>query len=100
MRTKRRTELVFERDRTIVYSGRYPRPRLWCIRCATEVEMITVFEAARLTRSSADTIIHEAEQGMLHLEKTNSGVLVVCLASIADWAPRFTSAAGPTGPTL
>lgn len=61
--------------------------------------MITVFEAARLTQASTNTIIHQAEQGALHLERTSSGVLVVCLASIADWTQPFTSAAGPTEET-
>jgi hypothetical protein len=94
MKTRRRTEITFERERTILYAGRYPHQNLWCTQCAAEVEMITVFEAARLTRVSVYTIIHQAEQQALHLERTSSGVLFVCLNSLANWAPLFTSAAG------
>jgi hypothetical protein len=94
MKTRRRTEIVFERERTILYGGRYPRQQLWCTRCAAEVEMITVFEAARLASVSAYTI-NQAEQEGLHVERNSSGVLLVCLASLVDWAPLFGSAAGP-----
>jgi hypothetical protein len=56
--------------------------------------MITVFEAARLAGVSAYTI-NQAEQEGLHVERHSSGVLLVCWASLADWAPLFSSTAGP-----
>jgi hypothetical protein len=57
--------------------------------------MITVFEAARLARVSAYTINRQAEQGELHVERASSGALLICLASLANWAPMFGLAVGP-----
>ena len=37
MKTTRRTEIVFERDRTIVYAGRHPQRTGWCAACRAEV---------------------------------------------------------------
>jgi hypothetical protein len=84
MKTRRRTEIVFERERTILYSERYPRQRLWCAQCAADVEMITVFEAARLAGVSTYTIHARANQGELHQWTNTSGVLLVCLNSLTD----------------
>jgi len=82
MKTRRRTEIVFERDRTIVYSGRYPQRTSWCHDCETEAQMITVFDAARLTRVSSYTIHDEVEKGQIHGCTTTEGVLLVCLNSL------------------
>jgi hypothetical protein len=83
MRTRRRTEIVFERERTILYAGRYPRQKVWCAQCAVEVEMVTVFEAARLSGVSTHTIHNRINQRELHGWTSSSGVLLVCLDSLA-----------------
>jgi hypothetical protein len=48
MKTTRRTEIVFERDRTIVYAGRYPQRTAWCEACRAEVQMITLSRSCKV----------------------------------------------------
>jgi hypothetical protein len=82
MTSRKRTEIIFERERVVLYSGRYPRPRRWCGQCATEVEMITIFEAARLTGVSVSTVRAQANEGKLHCWTNDLGVLFVCPISL------------------
>ena len=83
MKTIRRTEIVFERDRTIVYAGRYPQRTAWCEACRAEVQMITVFEAAKLAAVSTDTIHSVVNEGQVHGWPTAEGILLVCLNSLS-----------------
>jgi hypothetical protein len=83
MKTTRRTEIVFERDRTIVYAGRYPQRRGWCEACRAGVQMITVFEAAKLAAVSTYTIHSIVDDGQVHRWTTAEGILVVCLNSLS-----------------
>jgi hypothetical protein len=83
MKTTRRTEIVFERDRTIAFAGRYPQRSDWCSRCEAEVVMITVFDAARLAGVSSHTIHSGVESGDIHGSATAEGILLVCLNSLS-----------------
>jgi hypothetical protein len=83
MKTRRRTEIIFERDRTIVYAGRYPQRTAWCEECGAEVQMITVFEAAKLAAVSTYTIHSIVKDGQIHGWTTAEGVLLVCLRSLS-----------------
>ena len=83
MKTIRRTEIVFERDRTIVYASRYPQRTAWCDQCGAEVQMITVFEAAKLTAVSTYTIHSIVNDGQIHGWTTAEGILLVCLNSLS-----------------
>jgi hypothetical protein len=83
MKTKRRTEIIFERDRTIVYAGRNPQRTAWCRECRAEVQMITVFEAAKLTAMSTYTIHSIVNDGPVHGWTTAEGILLVCLSSLS-----------------
>lgn len=83
MKTRRRTEIVFERDRTIVYPGRYLHRIAWCKCCGKEVQMITVFEAAKLAMVSTFTIYSNVKDGEVHGWKTAEGILLVCLNSLS-----------------
>ena len=82
MKTKRRAEIVFEADRTIVYTARYPKQTHWCHRCGAEVEMITVFDAARVVGVSSHTIYGWVETGLLHHGETAGGALLICPDSL------------------
>lgn len=82
MKTTRRTEIVFERDRTIVFTGRHPQRSAWCRDCSGEARMITVFEAAKLTGVSTYTIHFNVNRGQLHGWTTTEGSLLVCLNSL------------------
>jgi len=79
---KRKAEVIFERETTVVFTGRYPRLKVWCAECATEAEMVTVFEAAKLARVSIFTIHGRADGGELHHQTTSSGVRMVCVNSL------------------
>jgi hypothetical protein len=83
MRTTRRTEIVFERDRTIVFAGRYPQRTAWCNQCQADVVMITVFDAARLAGVSSYTIHSEVASGDIHGFTTPEGISLVCLNSLS-----------------
>ena len=83
MKTTRRTEIVFERDRTIVYAGRYPQRTAWCEACRAEVQMITLFEAAKLATVSTQTIHSIVSDGQVHGWTTAEGILLVCLNSLS-----------------
>ena len=82
MKTTRRTEIVFERERTIVYPGRYPQSIAWCETCAHDAQMITVFEAARLMAVSTYTIHSKVGDQLIHGWTTAEGVLLVCVNSL------------------
>jgi excisionase family DNA binding protein len=82
MKTRRRTEIIFERERTILYADRYLRQKRWCSQCGAEVEMVTVFEAARLIGVSSHTIYSQLQRGELHTWATGSGLVLVCVGSL------------------
>ena len=82
MKTTRRTEIVFERERTIIYGQRHPREKAWCHPCAADVEMITIFEAARLIGVSSYTIHTQINEGQLHGWTNDLGVWFVCPGSL------------------
>ena len=82
MSRKRKTEIMIEIDRTILYTRRCARERQWCEGCAAKVEMITAFEAAQLAGVSAYTICSKAEQGQVHSTFTSEGLLLLCLNSL------------------
>jgi hypothetical protein len=83
MKTRRRIEIVFERDRTIVYSSRYLHQTAWCKQCGAEVRVITVFEAAKLAMVSTFTIYASVNDGGVHGWTTAEGILLVCLNSLS-----------------
>lgn len=85
MKTTRRTEIVFEHERTIVYAGRYPHRAGWCEKCAADVQMITVFEAARLMSVATYTIYALGDAGSIHATTTHERVRLVCLDSLLSW---------------
>ena len=88
MKTTRRTEIVFERDRTIVYPNRYPHRLMWCDRCDSEVHMITLFDAARLAAVSTDTIHAQIGDRSIHAWTPPEGACLVCLNSLLTWSTR------------
>jgi hypothetical protein len=83
MMRKRRTEIVIEAERTIIYTTRHQARTQWCPSCNAEVEMVTAFEAARLGGVSSYTIYRWAEDGDIHSGVTPEGVLLVCLKSLS-----------------
>jgi hypothetical protein len=78
VKTKRKAEIIFEADRTIVYAARYPRHLQWCQSCGAEVEMISVFDAARIAGVSSHTVYGWVESGRLHQGESAAGALLIC----------------------
>ena len=93
---RRRTEILIETDRTIVYAGPAPGRRLWCARCAAEAYVVSAFEAARLAGVAPSEVFRWAEDGLLHTHFTPQGVLQVCVESLPLRAADRADGRGPT----
>lgn len=78
---KRRTEIIIEIDRVLVFSKRGSQ-ELWCATCGAEASLITVSEAAAVADTSVRTIYQRAESGTLHSSITHTGALLICLTSL------------------
>ena len=83
MKTNTKTEITVETHRihTINRSSRY-RPA-WCEECGKPVPMVTADEAAILARTSSRAIYQLIEARELHFVETSSGVVLICLDSLA-----------------
>jgi hypothetical protein len=79
---KKRTEIMIETDRTIVYTRIQTKQTHWCEVCSAQVEMVTAFQAARMTGVSSYTIFSRAQEGEIHSVITATGVLLLCLRSL------------------
>ena len=80
---KRRTLITVETDRVILVGERRARPLIWCADCARRVRMVTVDEAAKITRTSSRTIFQRVEANRLHFTETPDGRLFICLDSLS-----------------
>lgn len=54
----------------------------WCEICMTLVKMISVEEAAMISRVSAETIYQNIEKRCLHFIQASSGTYFICLSSL------------------
>jgi excisionase family DNA binding protein len=80
---KKRTVISVETDRLIVVGKRKSNPLIWCAGCASRVRMITVDEAAAITRTSSRTIFQWVEADRLHFTETPDGRLFICPNSLS-----------------
>jgi hypothetical protein len=80
---KRRTLITVETDRVILVGERRMRPLIWCADCARRVRMVTVDEAATITRTSSRTIFKRVEADRLHFIETPDGRLLICPRSLS-----------------
>ncbi|HQU83167.1 MAG TPA: hypothetical protein PKY59_08590 [Pyrinomonadaceae bacterium] len=87
MKTTRRTKLRFEkRELTVVRLSR--NTRLFCADCRTEVIHLTVSQAANALGGSEINIFRLAESGEFHSIETESGQLLICAESAANFKKR------------
>jgi hypothetical protein len=56
----------------------------WCSVCGRLVTMISVEEAAMISKLSAEAIHHKMENRSLHSIRTSSGAHFICLASLTS----------------
>ena len=80
---KKRTLITVETDRVILVGARKASPLIWCVDCAKQVRMVTVDEAAKITRTSSRTIFQWAEADRLHFTETPDGRLLICPNSLS-----------------
>jgi len=79
---RKRTEITIETDRVFYISS--PRVALgWCAQCETQVEMVTVDEAAILRRVNSRTMFQWVESQEVHARENGNGLLLICLNSLS-----------------
>jgi hypothetical protein len=55
-----------------------------CSMCGDEVRMVTIDQAAILSRLTARDIYREVEAGVLHFMETTEGSVLVCFRSLNE----------------
>jgi hypothetical protein len=78
--TKKTMRITIETERLLVIRHG-ASVRVWCEQCATEVDMISLENAAELGQVAAGTIQHLLDIEKLHLSKS-SGPVRICLNSL------------------
>jgi hypothetical protein len=84
MKRKKKTEIIVEREQVLVIRGLDKREPRWCAECSEQAQMVSVDEAAVLTRLSARAIYRQVEASQLHFLETADGLLLVCINSLLD----------------
>lgn len=77
-----RTEITLEMDRLIMIN-RKPKEWLWCSPCMSDVEMITINNAALRAEVSSSDIVDCLKSGVLHYKKSREGRFLVCANSLS-----------------
>lgn len=80
---KKRTMITIETDRIISVYQSKTNPLGWCADCARRVPLVTVDDAARISRTSSRTIFQWVEARRLHFTETPDGRLLICLDSLS-----------------
>ena len=80
---KRRTEITIETDRLLVLRHhRRAHAEAKCAACGAETPMVTVDEAAAMSRTSSRAIYRLVEAEQLHFTETSEGRLFICPNSL------------------
>ena len=83
MRLNRATQITArDTQRVWFVRQRWTPGRVWCERCAEEVQMLTPEEAAAFARADIDAVAARLESGELHRAETAEGQPLVCLNSL------------------
>lgn len=83
MKKIRRTTLTIRTERLVVMSRRHSFYGL-CEKCGNEAGMLTVDQAAAMTRVDSLTVYQWIERGMIHVAQTEAGVALICAASLGE----------------
>lgn len=84
MGKKRRTEFTVETTRRFILRRGGRSVRGWCQRCAEQVDIVNVEEAAAVAGVSSRTIYRWVEAEKIHFTETPEGWLLICLNSISS----------------
>ena len=79
---KRRTEIAFELEQTIIVKRRSGSASGWCNDCELEVVMITPDEAASITSMTTRALYRLVDAGIIHFTETEGGLIRLCLPSL------------------
>ena len=74
-----RTEITIETTRVFVAGGGGSQVRAWCERCGDEARMVTVDQAAAVTRVNSAAVRDRIEAGQVHSGETPEGLRLICL---------------------
>jgi hypothetical protein len=79
---KRRTEIAFELEQTMVVKRRSGSVSGWCSCCELEVVLLTPDEAASITSASTRALYRLVDAGMVHFTETQAGLIRLCFPSL------------------
>ncbi|HET8677326.1 MAG TPA: hypothetical protein VFO63_16130 [Blastocatellia bacterium] len=79
---KKRTKIVLEIERTLVFKVPKDFQSLWCDGCGKEVRMIRAELAAMLVGTTSSTIQLRIEAGSIHNRQAPTGEALVCIESL------------------
>lgn len=83
MAYKKRTEIRIETDEILILQRRKRFTRVRCPQCNNLVSMLTIEEAAAVSRSSEREICRLIDEGQIHFTETGQGRLLICSVSLA-----------------
>jgi len=83
MRRKRRIEITVETHEVVVLRPRQRFIQAWCEKCAEQVKMITVDEAAAVAGVTSRTMYRWVEAEKTHFSETPEGRLLICPNSLS-----------------
>ncbi|MGH9967744.1 MAG: hypothetical protein ACREBG_07890 [Pyrinomonadaceae bacterium] len=72
---RRRIQITVESDKTLIMRERKNFTKIWCDVCSRQVEMLMLAD-------DRDVMFSEADARRLHVVKTPSGLIFVCLNSL------------------
>ena len=79
---KRRTEIAFELEQTIIVKRRSGSASGWCNDCELEVVMITPDEAASITSMTTRALYRSVDAGIIHFTEMEGGLIRLRLPSL------------------
>jgi hypothetical protein len=79
---KRRTEIAFELEQTMIVKRRSGSASGWCNDCALEVVMLTPDEAASITSTTTRALYRLVDAGTIHFTETEGGLIRLCFPSV------------------
>ena len=79
---KKRTEIAFELEQTMIVKRRSGSASAWCNDCELEVVMLTPDEVASITSTTTRSLYRWVEAGIIHFTETQSGLIRICLPSL------------------
>jgi len=84
MKKTRTTEITFETDELFIVRRRDRSTNRRCETCGAQVQMLTLAEAAAITRTSDLAIRSRIDSRVLHSTETLDGQVLICLNSLLN----------------